>query len=484
MTSKPKLNESAFKEQLTDFLEPVTVSEELRAKTLEACRLFLLQQDAALIAGSKSVSHQNNEHLNAKGKALPFAAKAVKNKSDQSNENDKNLDHTIDHTLNNKDLDHVMFHTMHDENLEHTENDTMNEKKSFFSRYANKIRIAAGIAACLLIAWMVQDYIPRMGSPMNSTMTMSNDALSDSAENRAGEPLVTEQMNSESLEAAPNEYAGADGSLNKAEEAPMAAKAVSEPQAKMSADLISPDAVEGDQDIALAEAAAVSDETNSENDLSGQESGALMMSIYDHQPLFISWGYGSQEEVESQKPNSTQIDSAISTLISNFPDLVVYPEDMFFSYHLRSELTKDLINQSNKFSDIIGEKGVWMLPALRDGHYAFIPLSPQTDPSSLSQYNAIEILDLQRNDWQSQFFNAEELLENLKKANGNTIDTYKILDIGNGKGFIVCWNNLYESSLATEYMMPYFDSSGLYPFVDGQKYSFKEFQDAVVNLLP
>ncbi len=486
MANKLHFDDGVFKNQLIDSLEPVTVSDSLRAKTLENCRQYLLSQEAEGKENLESTENVYSLHsLEGFGKIKDSGSlegsdsleSSVSLEDSDSLKGSDSLEGSVSIDTNNTLLNEkklqkqkvLEFHAK-DKNFanQSIKEQDYSYKKTFLSRHANKIRVAAGIAACLLVVWMVQDFIPKMGSPVKSAMMTKNDTITESVKNSTAESqrAADQVLSEESVEA------------------PMFAKAFPEEQEKTIEDSNSNN--DNSKNSEIGTSSSQKDADNQQEVIvsgvgsSGQESEATMATFSGDKPIFVSWGYGTEEDSDLQKPNKTQIDEAIKNLMTNFPELVVYTEDLFFAYHVQSDLTKGFINQSQKFSDIIGEVGIWMLPAQQDGHFALIPLAPLTD----SQYQAIEVLELQRDDWQNHFFQAEELLNDLKQANGNLVVDYKVLDIGNGRGFIVCWNNLYESSMDTEYMMPFLDEPEMYQLVNGQKYSFKEFKEAVIGLLP
>ena len=392
MAGNKKFNESAFRAQLRDSLREVNVSEALREKTLKGCRDWLLAEESV--------------HMDQ-----PETDKPVIDEGRIGNRR----------TL------------------------------SFPARYATALRIAGGVAACVLLVVMLYDLMPKTGRQAPSL------AMADRSANEA--VLAADAAGASEGQAefgVPNTAVTPDAALAKSLPPEASAVAGATHSAAVSAASAGADALGGSSDTAAA---------------------PEMMLALDAR--YQSWGGGTWTEALLPEPNAGILATVSENLEFANPALDIRPEHIFPVMHLKSALTADMMAQSASWANLIGKAGLWMVPAKSDVGWSLFPVLTGPAESSAIQVHLGEALfPLGSQNWLNTLSDSVLLKQAIKKAVGTEVTSWTILDVHGGNGYWVCW-----TTDGQDWVMPFMDTPEALHLVNGVAYPYSKLKANVVPRL-
>ncbi len=414
MGKKSLFNDDHFRMQLKASLEEVNVSEALHEKTLQACRDLLLSTE---VPDAKTQTEAAGVQI-------------------QVVENGHNTHGIL----------------------------------SFAGRHAIKLRIVAGVAACILVVLMVWDYMPKMGSSQTADFSMMEDA-DNSVMRRGTEKNMPASAGSEDEEAA---FGGTESEMAMAaaqspQEPGNAAPSESDPICfSEDSDYHELEKSENREEMGDGTAVAPAGEIAQEAPLivavTGTKSTILMLSSYKV-PLTVN------ESRRDNKPSTKILNDFARNIEEQHPDQMVERDGLFFAYQLKNDFTMAELESVQSYQDLISERGLWYLPVRAENTLLLYPFAMQTDGTTTLG----EPLTALKDDWVDKLSDDSLRTNVIERTGIKSIDTFIIIDVDNGLGFWICWETDGQS-----YVMPYMDTPDVFSLKNGEIFSLKAVQEKLM----
>ncbi len=339
---------------------------------------------------------------------------------------------------------------------------------SFPARHATVLRIAGGIAACVLLAVILVDLVPKSGR-QDSSLAFADRSISENA----------------TIDAASDN--NAESGMSSMETAPEArlAKSVT-PEAPAGADTAETYAAarvaEAQVVPGSADAQAVSgpaETTGSDSSTDPAALAAAPEALRASAGGYMSWGGGTWSEPILPEPNAGILLSAADEYEAAHPGTDLYPERIFAATHLKTALTADVMSQSTMWKDLSGTTGIWMIPAQTGVGWSVFPvLTGPAESSAIQTHFGEELATQSGQDWLFALADEVSLRQVLEKAAGVKVESWTILDVQGGKGYWVCW-----TVNGNDWVMPFMDAPEALNLNNGTAYPYGLLKETVIPLL-
>jgi len=467
VAGKKTLDEGAFRASLEDSLREVMVSDELRSRTLEKCRAWLESVSPAESSASSGFAGIAKSAGNAPADGINEPAGLAKPVASISSVSGRVL--------------------------------------GFAGRHAARLRLAAGIAACLIVVVMAGQLLPRMGydsaAPSSAMLTsreagtepsgagMSPEMFAKSAD--MPDAVISESTASDEAVLS----AGTGDSVTK--EAAAETNALESYPAMLDKDsesrsgegsMAAADSVEAGvtQEAPAAMAAAVP-ETND---------AASSSFLPGTSRLFSSLPVDNLGSALPEKPAQSLAEAAVDAILTAYPGSMPDSARMFAAYLLPSSDTKLKLVSSESIRDLLvpaesaeasqildsgnaGFIGLWRLPVQTEDGWVLIPLLPSHAVDGIETLIAGEpSVVLRAGDWLETLADRNELKKVLEAAAGYPVSDWSILDIDNGTGFLVGWQDGDNA-----WCMPFMDQPEKIGLENGRVYDWNALKATVAPYL-
>ncbi len=447
MAGRWKFNESAFRAQLGDTLREVAVTEELRVKTLDACSAWLQTEGLAGVVRTSDSDGSGDGKQMVAGERPGGGKQIADGERIAASERIHGQEGTSGQRFPKEGTSGQRFLT-------------------FPTRYAAAFRIAGSIAACVLLAIMIIDVMPKTGSQAPSLAF---------AERSAGD----------STSAAGASNAELQSSLNTMDSAPAAgfAKSALPDETVGTGDtqfaIESASASNADPSAAASNAAASNADPSADPSAGSSAVAAAPKAMNPSQGGYMSWRDGTVSALPLPEPNAGILLSVAEKYEAAHPGSDLLPERIFHVVHLKTPLTAEVLVQSVTWRDLTGTAGIWMLPAKTDGVWSVFPiLSDPAEASSIQTLLGEELVTERGQDWLSALSDKASLKLVLEKATGMNVDAWTILDIQGGTGYWVCFR-----VDGKDWVVPFMDRPEALNLSNGVAYPYGKLKETVVPLL-
>ncbi len=451
MAGRNRFDDAAFRALFKDSLQDIEVSEQLRARTLEACRQALAADTEAGTAAGTDAGGTTAES----GQTLLSPA----------------LSPARETTSEGRVL-------------------------AFLGRHRAMLRTAAGLAACLLVAVLVMEFLPRMGSRQAATLAMSD---------RAGiaQESVAAAASGASMEMAP-EAADAQAGPGSGQAKMAVAENGSKPEETVTNGVVaeSPAAASayGGTDGSAADAGANRSVPAPAPDVSGdaaEETGfavaftesvasdaAVTMQYSVSMKTWMPYGGGLWVTPLSPRPDDAAAAGVARTHEQAHPDERVVPAQRFAVLHAAQGLSAEGLAVADSLEALqaegpdtagrTGPIGLWMMPVDMPDGKGLLPLF--VNEGSVGTADAVRIAN--RDGWFGTLRDEATLRAALEAACGTTVDAWTIVDVDAGTGFWVGW-----TANGKAWVMPLMDRAAELGLENGRGYAWDALVATVVPFL-